>query len=101
MKTSDGLDEIKTVTQKLCDMYAENKDIVYYSYNNPNIVNGMLADLYITRKTFAAQGLHIPRRSDLFQTMKSTNFFKEGQIYRKANIRYTPFLMLTPTKRKE
>lgn len=57
LKTSDGLDEIKTVTQKLCDMYAENKDIVYYSYNNPNIVNGMLADLYITRKTFAAQEL--------------------------------------------
>ena len=57
LKTSDGLDEIKTVTQKLCDMYAENKDIVYYSYNNPNIVNGMLADLYITRKNFAAQEL--------------------------------------------
>ena len=57
LKTSDGLDEIKTVTQKLCNMYAENKDIVYYSYNNPNIVNGMLADLYITRKNFAAQEL--------------------------------------------
>ena len=57
LKTSEGLDEIKTVTQKLCDMYAENKDIVYYSYNNPNIVNGMLADLYITRKNFAAQEL--------------------------------------------
>ena len=57
LKTSDGLDEIKTVTQKLCDMYAENKDIVYYRYNNPNIVNGMLADLYITRKNFAAQEL--------------------------------------------
>ena len=57
LKTSEGLDEIKTVTQKLCDMYAENKDIVYYRYNNPNIVNGMLADLYITRKTFSAQEL--------------------------------------------
>ena len=57
LKTSEGLDEIKTVTQKLCDMYAENKDIVYYRYNNPNIVNGMLADLYITRKNFAAQEL--------------------------------------------
>ena len=57
LKTSEGLDEIKTVTQKLCDMYAENNDIVYYRYNNPNIVNGMLADLYITRKTFSAQEL--------------------------------------------
>lgn len=57
LKTSEGLDEIKTVTQKLCDMYAENNDIVHYRYNNPNIVNGMLADLYITRKTFSAQEL--------------------------------------------
>ena len=57
LKTSEGLDEIKTVTQKLCDMYAENNDIVYYRYNNPNIVNGMLADLYITRETFSAQEL--------------------------------------------
>lgn len=57
LKTPKGLDEIKTVTQKLCDMYAENKDIVHYRYNNPNIVNGMLADLYITRKTFSAQEL--------------------------------------------
>ena len=57
LKTSEGLDEIKTVTQKLCDIYAENNDIVYYRYNNPNIVNGMLADLYITRKTFSAQEL--------------------------------------------
>jgi hypothetical protein len=38
-------------------MYAENNDIVHYRYNNPNIVNGMLADLYITRKTFSAQEL--------------------------------------------
>ena len=57
LKTSEGLDEIKTVTQKLCDMYAKNNDIVHYRYNNPNIVNGMLADLYITRKTFSAQEL--------------------------------------------
>ena len=57
LKTSEGLDEIKTVTQKLCDMYAKNNDIVHYIYNNPNIVNGMLADLYITRKTFSAQEL--------------------------------------------
>lgn len=57
LKTSEGLDEIKTVTQKLCDMYAKNNDIVHYRYNNPNIVNGMLADLYITRKTFSAQKL--------------------------------------------
>ena len=57
LKTPKCLDEIKTVAQKLCDMYAENKDIVHYRYNNPNIVNGMLADLYITRKTFSAQEL--------------------------------------------
>ena len=57
LKTSEGLDEIKTVTQKLCDMYAENNDIVYYRHNDPNVVNGMLADLYITRKTFSAQEL--------------------------------------------
>lgn len=57
LKTPKGLDEIKTVTQKLSDMYAENNDIVHYRYNNPNIVNGMLADLYITRKTFSAQEL--------------------------------------------
>lgn len=57
LKTSEGLDEIKTVTQKLCDMYAKNNDIVHYRYNHPNIVNGMLADLYITRKTFSAQEL--------------------------------------------
>ena len=57
LKTSAGLDEIKTITQKLSDMYDENSDITQFRWYNPHKINNILADLYITRKNFAAQEL--------------------------------------------
>ena len=57
LKTSAGLDEIKTITQKLSDMYDENSDITQFRWYNPHKINNILADLYVTRKNFAAQEL--------------------------------------------
>ena len=37
LKTPKGLDEIKTITQKLSDMYAENNRVTRFRYSNPNI----------------------------------------------------------------
>lgn len=90
LKTSEGLDEIKTVTQKLCDMYAENEDIVYYRYNNPNIVNGMLADLYITRKNFAAQELTYTPPERFISDDEINQLFQRG-----ANISESKYTIYT------
>ena len=57
LKTSAGLDEIKSVTQKLSDLYDENFDITRYEWYNPHKTNNVVAELYITRKNFAAQEL--------------------------------------------
>lgn len=57
LKTSAGLDEIKSVTQKLSDLYDENFDITRYEWYNPHKTNNVVAELYITRKTFTAQEL--------------------------------------------
>ena len=57
LKTFAGLDEIKSVTQKLSDLYDENFDITRYEWYNPHKTNNVVAELYITRKTFTAQEL--------------------------------------------
>lgn len=55
LKTFEGLDEVKSVTQKLSDLYDKNPNITQHRLYNPRKVNNMLADLYITRKNFAAK----------------------------------------------
>lgn len=100
LKTSAGLDEIKSVTQELCDMYAENKDIVYYRYNNPNIVNGMLADLYITRKNFTAQELTYTPPERFISRDEIDNMFKRGSGVSEGKYRIYTFFD-THTDKKE
>ncbi len=57
LKTPAGLDDIKTVTQRICDLYDQNKDVVRFEFANPHNVNKMLEDLYIVRKQYTAQEL--------------------------------------------
>lgn len=100
LKTSEGLDEIKTVTQKLCDMYAENKDIVYYRYNNPNIVNGMLADLYITRKNFAAQELTYSPPERFISDDEINQLFQRGSNISESKYTIYTFFDAQPDKKE-
>ena len=78
LKTAKGLDEIKTITQKLSDMYAENNRITRFRYSNPNIVNDMLADLYITRKDFPAQTLTYTPPERFISRDEIDKMFKRG-----------------------
>ena len=57
LKTSEGLDVVKTATQKVCDRYDENKKVVRFRYINPHESNKMLEDLYIVRKQYTSQNL--------------------------------------------
>ena len=78
LKTPKGLDEIKTITQKLSDMYAENNRVTRFRYSNPNIVNDMLADLYITRKDFPAQALTYTPPERFISRDEIDKMFKRG-----------------------
>lgn len=78
LKTAKGLDEIKTITQKLSDMYAENNRVTRFRYSNPNIVNDMLADLYITRKDFPAQALTYTPPERFVSRDEIDKMFKRG-----------------------
>ena len=78
LKTAKGLDEIKTITQKLSDMYAENNRVTRFRYSNPNIVNDMLADLYITRKDFPAQALTYTPPERFISRDEIDKMFKRG-----------------------
>ncbi len=78
LKTAKGLDEIKTITQKLSDMYAENNRVTRFRYSNPNIVNDMLADLYIARKDFPAQALTYTPPERFISRDEIDKMFKRG-----------------------
>lgn len=100
LKTSAGLDEIKSVTQKLSDLYDENFDITRYEWYNPHKTNNVVAELYITRKTFTAQELTYSPRSVLFQEMKLTICLSEEAVFRKENTEYILSLIRIQTKKK-
>lgn len=91
LKTAQGLDEIKTVTQKLCDMYEENADIVYYKYNDPNITNDMLADLYITRKNFSANALTYTPPERFISSDEVDKLFRRGSNVSESKYRIYTF----------
>ena len=91
LKTSKGLDEVKTANQKLCDMYAENKDIVRFRYINPNITNDMLADLYITRKTFSANELTYTPPEHFISSDEIDKLFQRGSNVSQSKYRIYTF----------
>ncbi len=57
LKTAEGLDETKRITEKLCEMYRENPDIMRSRFHNPLETNTAIGDLYLPRKEYAAESL--------------------------------------------
>ena len=100
LKTSAGLDEIKTITQKLSDMYDENSDITQFRWYNPHKINNILADLYITRKNFAAQELTYTPPERFISRDEIDNMFKRGSGVSEGKYRIYTFFD-THTDKKE
>lgn len=88
LKTSAGLDEIKSVTQKLSDLYDENFDITRYEWYNPHKTNNVVAELYITRKTFTAQELTYSPPERFISRDEIDNMFKRVMANRRRG-KYT------------
>ena len=78
LKTSAGLDEIKTITQKMSDLYDENLDITRFEWYNPHKVNDIVAELYITRKPFSAQALTYTPPERFISRDEIDKMFKRG-----------------------
>ncbi len=78
LKTSAGLDEVKSVTQKLSDLYDENFDITRYEWYNPHKTNDVVAELYITRKTFTAQELTYTPPERFISNDEINNLLQKG-----------------------
>ena len=100
LKTSAGLDEIKSVTQKLSDLYDENLDITRYEWYNPHKTNNVVAELYITRKTFTAQELTYSPPERFISRDEIDNMFKRGSGVSEGKYRIYTFFD-THTDKKE
>lgn len=100
LKTSAGLDEIKSVTQKLSDLYDENLDITRYEWYNPHKTNNVVAELYITRKTFTAQELAYSPPERFISRDEIDNMFKRGSGVSEGKYRIYTFFD-THTDKKE
>lgn len=100
LKTSAGLDEIKSVTQKLSDLYDENFDITRYEWYNPHKTNNVVAELYITRKTFTAQELTYTPPERFISRDEIDNMFKRGSGVSEGKYRIYTFFD-THTDKKE
>mgnify|MGYP002609185752 CR=1 FL=1 len=100
LKTSAGLDEIKSVTQKLSDLYDENLDITRYEWYNPHKTNNVVAELYITRKTFTAQELTYTPPERFISRDEIDNMFKRGSGVSEGKYRIYTFFD-THTDKKE
>lgn len=100
LKTSAGLDEIKSVTQKLSDLYDENFDITRYEWYNPHKTNNVVAELYITRKTFTAQELTYTSPERFISRDEIDNMFKRGSGVSEGKYRIYTFFD-THTDKKE
>lgn len=100
LKTSAGLDEIKSVTQKLSDLYDENLDITRYEWYNPHKTNNVVAELYITRKTFTAQELTYRPPERFISRDEIDNMFKRGSGVSEGKYRIYTFFD-THTDKKE
>ena len=100
LKTSSGLDEIKSVTQKLSDLYDENLDITRYEWYNPHKTNNVVAELYITRKTFTAQELTYSPPERFISRDEIDNMFKRGSGVSEGKYRIYIFFD-THTDKKE
>ena len=100
LKTSSGLDEIKSVTQKLSDLYDENLDITRYEWYNPHKTNNVVAELYITRKTFTAQELTYTPPERFISRDEIDNMFKRGSGVSEGKYRIYIFFD-THTDKKE
>ena len=100
LKTSAGLDEIKSVTQKLSDLYDENLDITRYEWYNPHKTNNVVAELYITRKTFTAQELTYTPPERFISRDEIDNMFKRGSSVSEGKYRIYIFFD-THTDKKE
>ena len=100
LKTSAGLDEIKSVTQKLSDLYDENLDITRYEWYNPHKTNNVVAELYITRKTFTAQELIYTPPERFISRDEIDNMFKRGSGVSEGKYRIYTFFD-THTDKKE
>ena len=100
LKTSAGLDEIKSVTQKLSDLYDENFDITRYEWYNPHKTNNVVAELYITRKTFTAQELTYSPPERFISRDEIDNMFKRGSGVSEGKYRIYTFFD-THTDKKE
>ena len=100
LKTSAGLDEIKSVMQKLSDLYDENFDITRYEWYNPHKTNNVVAELYITRKTFTAQELTYTPPERFISRDEIDNMFKRGSGVSEGKYRIYTFFD-THTDKKE
>ncbi len=100
LKTSAGLDEVKSVTQKLSDLYDENFDITRYEWYNPHKTNNVVAELYITRKTFTAQELTYTPPERFISRDEIDNMFKRGSGVSEGKYRIYTFFD-THTDKKE
>ena len=100
LKTSAGLDEIKSVTQKLSDLYDENFDITRYEWYNPHKTNNVVAELYITKKTFTAQELTYTPLERFISRDEIDNMFKRGSGVSEGKYRIYTFFD-THTDKKE
>ncbi len=57
LQTAEGLDETKRITEKLCELYSENSDIMRSRFHNPPEADAAIGDLYLPRKEYTAESL--------------------------------------------
>ena len=100
LKTSAGLDEVKTITQQLSDLYDKNPDITQFRWYNPRKTNDVVAELYITRKTFTAQALTYTPPERFISRDEIDNMFKRGSGVSEGKYRIYTFFD-THTDKKE
>ena len=79
LKTSAGLDEIKSVTQKLSDLYDENLDITRYEWYNPAQNKQCCCGVVYHKKNLYCTRAYIyARRSSFISRDEIDNMFKRG-----------------------